>query len=349
MIWHQSSLTFVIILRPSCSTKHLLDVQNAQIFALGQIRVVNVGSLDDNSIGRHIDTPCQSGSRQKNLDFTFGEHFLHCVSVGSDHTCVMKTTTELDNIFEFSIFEPGVLLENVSHLSYVVIIFQLFCSLNDVFAIFDCLSSWVNKDKDLFVGFKVIKSHFVTFFVVYVSNISFLWNIVISVLWVFYTNEVNGQRYRTIVSIEVKQSLVSVNLQKISNIVIIRQGSTQTHESDVLLCSFLGSEQSGNDWFNDPTSFVIQQVDLIQNDQMNVFKKGGSFSGGYIPFFRSCDQNVGCGKFSLRKLNITRGFTCFHVWKFSRKFLDQLIRKSLHGWDVYDFYVFIWTGAFDCL
>lgn len=191
MIWHENSLTFAIILRPSCSTKHLLDVQNAEIFALSQIRVVNVSSLDDNSIGRHIDTPCQSGSRKKNLDLTFSEHFLHRVSVWSDHACVMKTTTELDNIFQLSVLESGVLLQNVSHLSYVVIIFQLFRSLNDVFAIFDCLSSWVYKYQDLLVSFKIIQSHFVAFFVVNVTDVSSLWKVVVRVFWVFYTNEVN--------------------------------------------------------------------------------------------------------------------------------------------------------------
>ncbi len=74
-----------------------------------------------------------------------------------------------------------------------------------------------------------------------------------------------------VVGIKVKQSIFSVNFQKVSHIVIIRQSGTQTYQSDMSLSSFLSSEQPGNDWLDDPASVVVKEMHLIQYDQVNIF------------------------------------------------------------------------------
>lgn len=57
----------------------------------------------------------------------------------------------------------------------------------------------------------------------------------------------------------------------------------------MFLGSFFGSEESGNDGFDNPASLIIEKMDLIENDQVYVLKDSGALSGSNVPLFRGSD------------------------------------------------------------
>lgn len=95
------------------------------------------------------------------------------------------------------------------------------------------------------------------------------------------------QRDWTVISIKVKEPTCSINFKEIGHIIIIGKSGTKTYQSDVSLGSFLGSEQSGNNRLDDPTSLVVEKMDLIKDNKMDIFEDSCTFSGCDVPLFRS--------------------------------------------------------------
>jgi hypothetical protein len=85
---------------------------------------------------------------------------------------MMESTAVNYNLFEFFVSQSSVRSKNVAHLSDVIIFLQSFSSFNNIFAIFDRLSSGVYKNEHLLVLFKIIKCHFIASFIKDVSNVS---------------------------------------------------------------------------------------------------------------------------------------------------------------------------------
>lgn len=57
-VCHQGSLSSIVVLWATCTSKHLLDVKDTQISTLAHVNVVNVGTLNDDCISGQVDTPC---------------------------------------------------------------------------------------------------------------------------------------------------------------------------------------------------------------------------------------------------------------------------------------------------
>ncbi len=57
----------------------------------------------------------------------------------------------------------------------------------------------------------------------------------------------------------------------------------------MFLGSFFGSEESGDDGFDNPASLIVEKMDLVENDQVYVLKDSGAFSGRNVPLFRGGD------------------------------------------------------------
>lgn len=63
--------------------------------------------LDDDGVGRQVDSPGQGRSADQHLDVTSGEHALREVTVRAQHASVMDTETFREDLLH--LFVPGAL------------------------------------------------------------------------------------------------------------------------------------------------------------------------------------------------------------------------------------------------
>lgn len=63
--------------------------------------------LDDDGVGRQVDSPGQGRSTDQHLDVTSGEHALREVTVRAQHASVMDTKTFWEDLLH--LFVPGAL------------------------------------------------------------------------------------------------------------------------------------------------------------------------------------------------------------------------------------------------
>ena len=63
----------------------------------GKVQTMKVtpSSFDDDRMGRQVDTPCQCGSANNNLNGIIGKKILHDTSILPHHTCMMDGEAEL--------------------------------------------------------------------------------------------------------------------------------------------------------------------------------------------------------------------------------------------------------------
>jgi hypothetical protein len=174
-------------------------------------------------------------------------------------------------------------------LSDVIFFLESFGPIDNVFAIFNGLSSRMDKNEHLLVLFQIIEGHFVASFVKNVSDVFLFRKVVCGIFWVFDSDEMNEQGNGPVVGIKVEESIFAVNFQEVSDIVVIGKSCTETNKPDVFLGSFFGSEESGNDGFDNPASLIVEKMDLVENDQVYVLKDSGTFSGSNVPLFRGGD------------------------------------------------------------
>lgn len=87
------AFTFSIEMGSSSSTQHLHDVLETDLHPSALFRRVNLGALDNDSVGGKVHTPSECGCRYQNVQVSVSEQFLNQVSVRSRQTCVMDTDT----------------------------------------------------------------------------------------------------------------------------------------------------------------------------------------------------------------------------------------------------------------
>ena len=62
----------------------LHDVQGTELYPSSLLRVVDLGALDDDSVGREVDPPGQGRGWDQDLDVTVSEQVLHQDTVHSE-------------------------------------------------------------------------------------------------------------------------------------------------------------------------------------------------------------------------------------------------------------------------
>lgn len=111
-----------------------------------------------------------------------------------------------DCVLDIGVFplQPVYLLENM-------LIRQCLGAFNHILTVPNSLPSGVHKHEHLLVASQVAQHHFVAFLIIDVPHISFSGHVVIAILWVLNTDEVDDKRDWSEACVEVKQSCFSWN------------------------------------------------------------------------------------------------------------------------------------------
>jgi hypothetical protein len=139
---------------------------------------------------------------------------------------MMESTTVNHNLLQLFVSETCVRCKNISHLPDVIFFLESLGPFDNILTKFNGLPSGMDKDKNLFVLFEIIESHFVASFVKNVSDIFLFGKIVGGVFWIFDADEMNEQGDWPVVGIKIEEPIFAVYFQEVSDIVVIGKSGT---------------------------------------------------------------------------------------------------------------------------
>ena len=85
------TVTRLVELRSTSSTEDLKDVEDAHVYKRSMLGVVDLRSLDDDSMRREVDPPGQGSCAHQHSDLTTSKIFLHQVPESTNQRPVLLT------------------------------------------------------------------------------------------------------------------------------------------------------------------------------------------------------------------------------------------------------------------
>ena len=282
-----NGFSFMIELRTTCTTEDLLHIKYSDVLVFTRHRIVHLSSLNHDSVGWQVDSPGQSSSGNQDLDMTFHEHLLNQVSVFAQQTCIVNTETKIEKFFNLFIARGLDLLFNLMRVFAIeqIHIFLVFLNhFNQFFGCTHCFSSSMNEYNDLFAHFQnsaKFSVYYIIHYLVCTVCISKIFNSIKSTL----------KRCRPITGVK-KESALSICSNKPCNIFIIRKSGRKTNYSYRFLSFCRCHHGSCNETFKDQTSYIIQQMNFIDNHDVDNFHHTICLSSNNIPLFRCRNYNM---------------------------------------------------------
>ena len=93
------TVTRLVELRSTSSTEDLEDVKDAHVNKRSVLGVVDLSSLDDDSMRREVDPPGQGSCAHQHSDLTTGKIFLHQVPETTNQRPVLLTIANQISLF----------------------------------------------------------------------------------------------------------------------------------------------------------------------------------------------------------------------------------------------------------
>ena len=86
-----NTMARLVKLRSTSSTEDLKDVEDAHVYKRSMLGVVDLRSLDDDSMRREVDPPGQGSCAHQHSDLTTSKIFLHQVPESTNQRPVLLT------------------------------------------------------------------------------------------------------------------------------------------------------------------------------------------------------------------------------------------------------------------
>jgi len=99
--------TRVVKLRTPGSAQHLQHIRQIHVLVALHLGVVELCALDDDQVGRQIDTPGQRAGGHQDLNLVVQEELLSQLPVRLDQTGMMKSDAKVDGFLERIVLDPS--------------------------------------------------------------------------------------------------------------------------------------------------------------------------------------------------------------------------------------------------
>ena len=168
----------------------------------------------------------------------------------------------------------------------------------------DSILAGVHKDHNLVTTFQHIAHLFIGDVINILSRL-------LGARLSLHSDEMLLKGYRSERRVEEEHASHFVNLQKVGHIDIVRECGRETNDANQRLSAFDLTLRTSNQRFNDSTTFIMQHVDLINNEQSHLLNKlcvSSTLASHNVPFFRGCDDDLGIHDLTLGQLHVTSQF-----------------------------------------
>jgi hypothetical protein len=328
------ALAVRVVLGPTGSTEHLQDVLTREFDPATLLRVVDLGTLDDDDVRGQVDTPSEGRGRDEHLDAAVAEQVFDEGAVDAVHSGVVDTEPERQEVLQVRVADRlGFRSEDLARGGVGAEELRdrlvLDGGVAEELGRLGRLLARVDKDDDL-----VLAGVFEDFFVTdLVRDLEALDRLLLG-----DADELLLERARAVRRVKVEETLFDVDLEEPGHVLVVGQGRRETDEADIVVRLLHAADRPCHDRLEDRTTLVVQQVDLVDDDQRDEVRvtRVGRFARDDVPLFRRRDNDLGLGDLLLRQLAVAREFIDGDAERLQAlvEVADHLLHEGLHRRDV---------------